>query len=163
MPAVLSPLGCAPLRARVSRRTKTREERMIKELDVLGEKRREISPVLAGSLLRSSPLSVSSPMPSLKQQPQRESGGDKQKYYVNMGDAIRTLREEFPHAFYREPCFDIYRLSLIGVLDFSALIFCVQFYINFRLFFIPLNFGCLDFSTKLSFLLLLLLSEMKFN
>lgn len=113
MPAVLSSLGCGPPTARVSRRTKSREERVIREFDVLGERRRDISPLLAGSLLRSSPLSVSSPMPSLKQQPQRESGSDKQKYYVNMGDAIRTLREEIPLVFYREPSFDIYREDIV--------------------------------------------------
>ncbi|OEL21550.1 hypothetical protein BAE44_0017431 [Dichanthelium oligosanthes] len=33
----------------------------------------------------------------------------KKQYYVNMGDAIRTLREELPVVFYREPSFDIYR------------------------------------------------------
>ncbi|MBA0736221.1 hypothetical protein Gogos_009792 [Gossypium gossypioides] len=35
---------------------------------------------------------------------------EKQDYYVNMGYAIRTLREEFPDIFYRELSFDIYRL-----------------------------------------------------
>lgn len=34
---------------------------------------------------------------------------EKQNYYVNMGYAIRTLREEFPALFYRELSFDIYR------------------------------------------------------
>ncbi|KAG6748169.1 hypothetical protein POTOM_048070 [Populus tomentosa] len=34
---------------------------------------------------------------------------EKQNYYVNMGYAIRTLREEFPGLFYRELSFDIYR------------------------------------------------------
>ncbi|XP_060964280.1 uncharacterized protein LOC115705882 isoform X2 [Cannabis sativa] len=33
---------------------------------------------------------------------------EKQKYYVNMGYAIRTIREEFPELFYRELSFDIY-------------------------------------------------------
>jgi hypothetical protein len=33
----------------------------------------------------------------------------KKQYYVNMGDAIRKLREELPVVFYREPSFDIYR------------------------------------------------------
>ncbi|XP_072148684.1 uncharacterized protein [Setaria viridis] len=36
----------------------------------------------------------------------------KKQYYVNMGDAIRTLREELPVVFYREPSFDIYRLCI---------------------------------------------------
>ncbi|KAJ6879502.1 hypothetical protein NC652_032943 [Populus alba x Populus x berolinensis] len=34
---------------------------------------------------------------------------EKQNYYVNIGYAIRTLREEFPGLFYRELSFDIYR------------------------------------------------------
>jgi hypothetical protein len=33
----------------------------------------------------------------------------KRQYYVNMGHAIRTLREELPVVFYREPSFGIYR------------------------------------------------------
>ena len=36
---------------------------------------------------------------------------EKQNYYVNMGYAIRTLREEFPGLFYRELNFDIYRFE----------------------------------------------------
>lgn len=36
----------------------------------------------------------------------------KQNYYVNTGNAIRTLREEFPELFYRELSFDIYRFEL---------------------------------------------------
>ncbi|CAH8313325.1 unnamed protein product [Eruca vesicaria subsp. sativa] len=32
-----------------------------------------------------------------------------QNYYVNMGHAVRCLREELPSLFYKEPNFDIYR------------------------------------------------------
>ncbi|XP_066363159.1 uncharacterized protein [Miscanthus floridulus] len=41
--------------------------------------------------------------------------GEKAKgqYYVNMGDAIRTLREDLPVAFYREPNFHVYRDDII--------------------------------------------------
>ncbi|KAF3971896.1 hypothetical protein CMV_004542 [Castanea mollissima] len=38
---------------------------------------------------------------------------DKQNYYVNMGYAIRTLREEFPGIFYKELTFDIYRDDIV--------------------------------------------------
>lgn len=38
---------------------------------------------------------------------------EKQDYYVNMGYAIRTLREEFPELFYRELSFGIYRFEFI--------------------------------------------------
>lgn len=37
---------------------------------------------------------------------------NKQNYYVNMGHAVRCLREELPSLFYKEPNFDIYRLIL---------------------------------------------------
>ncbi|KAL5989186.1 hypothetical protein ACLOJK_010076 [Asimina triloba] len=47
----------------------------------------------------------------------KEAGGgdgDKQqRYYVNLGYAIRTLREEFPQLFYRELSFDIYRDDIV--------------------------------------------------
>ena len=36
---------------------------------------------------------------------------EKQNYYLNMGYAIRTLREEFPDLFYKELSFDIYRFE----------------------------------------------------
>ncbi|KAF7801278.1 NTF2-like domain containing protein [Senna tora] len=38
---------------------------------------------------------------------------EKQNYYVNMGYAIRTLREEFPELFFRELSFDIYRDDIV--------------------------------------------------
>lgn len=38
---------------------------------------------------------------------------EKQNYYVNMGYAIRTLREGFPELFYRELSFDIYRDDIV--------------------------------------------------
>ncbi|XP_044492221.1 uncharacterized protein LOC123215960 [Mangifera indica] len=37
----------------------------------------------------------------------------KQNYYVNMGYAIRTIREEFSALFYRELSFDIYRDDIV--------------------------------------------------
>lgn len=45
----------------------------------------------------------------VKQESKQEE--EKQDYYVNMGYAIRTLREEFPELFYRELSFDIYRFN----------------------------------------------------
>lgn len=41
----------------------------------------------------------------------KEEEEEKQNYYVNMGYAIRTLREEFPDLFYKELSFDIYRFG----------------------------------------------------
>ncbi|KAK1560936.1 hypothetical protein Q3G72_032532 [Acer saccharum] len=38
---------------------------------------------------------------------------EKQNYYVNMGYAIRTLREDYPALFYRELNFDIYRDDIV--------------------------------------------------
>ena len=34
---------------------------------------------------------------------------ERRRYYLNMGYAIRTLREEIPNVFSKEPTFDIYR------------------------------------------------------
>lgn len=39
---------------------------------------------------------------------------EKRNYYLNMGYAIRTLREEFPALFYKELSFNIYRFNLEG-------------------------------------------------
>lgn len=41
----------------------------------------------------------------------KEEEEEKQNYYVNVGYAIRTLREEFPDLFYKELSFDIYRFG----------------------------------------------------
>ncbi|XP_021887805.1 uncharacterized protein LOC110807088 [Carica papaya] len=46
----------------------------------------------------------------LKQNKEEE---EKQNYYVNMGYAIRALREDFPELFYRELRFDIYRDDIV--------------------------------------------------
>jgi hypothetical protein len=64
--------------------------------------------LLSGPLLRGDCDSSSSP-PSVSTVEERAE--DKKDYYVNMGYAIRTLREEFPEIFYKEPNFDIYRLA----------------------------------------------------
>ncbi|KAJ6794248.1 uncharacterized protein M6B38_148550 [Iris pallida] len=52
---------------------------------------------------------------SVEQQEKKRDLGDddKQEYYVNMGYAIRTLREEFPDVFVKEPSFDIYRDDIV--------------------------------------------------
>ncbi|GAV69896.1 DUF2358 domain-containing protein [Cephalotus follicularis] len=50
--------------------------------------------------------------PSLKQGKEEEEE-EKQNYYVNMGYAIRTLREELPDLFFRELSFDIYRNDIV--------------------------------------------------
>ncbi|KAF0923042.1 hypothetical protein E2562_003277 [Oryza meyeriana var. granulata] len=62
---------------------------------------------------RTPPLFSSPDTPSEPPGSKRRQGGDdgeeRRRYYVNVGDAIRTLREELPAAFYREPSFHIYR------------------------------------------------------
>jgi hypothetical protein len=64
--------------------------------------------LLLGPLLRGDCYSSSSP-PSVSTV--EEKTEDKRDYYVNMGYAIRTLREEFTEIFYKEPNFDVYRLA----------------------------------------------------
>ncbi|GAB4844541.1 hypothetical protein Ancab_037922 [Ancistrocladus abbreviatus] len=44
---------------------------------------------------------------------QSKEDEERQNYYVNMGYAIRCLREEFPELFYRELRFDIYRDDIV--------------------------------------------------
>ncbi|KAF5744401.1 hypothetical protein HS088_TW08G01006 [Tripterygium wilfordii] len=44
---------------------------------------------------------------------QSKAEKEKQDYYVNLGYAIRNLREEFPALFYRELSFDIYRDDIV--------------------------------------------------
>uniref|UniRef100_M8C7X6 Uncharacterized protein n=1 Tax=Aegilops tauschii TaxID=37682 RepID=M8C7X6_AEGTA len=38
---------------------------------------------------------------------------ERRRYYLNLGYAIRTLREEIPDVFYKEPSFDIYRDDIV--------------------------------------------------
>jgi hypothetical protein len=46
--------------------------------------------------------------PAATQRPE-DDGEERRRYYVNMGYAIRTLREELPDVFYEQPSLDIYR------------------------------------------------------
>ncbi|KAK3428582.1 uncharacterized protein LOC104443394 [Eucalyptus grandis] len=50
------------------------------------------------------------PAPVKKSEEEEE---EEQDYYLNMGYAIRTLREGFPELFYRELNFDIYRDDIV--------------------------------------------------
>ncbi|KAE9616063.1 hypothetical protein Lal_00017170 [Lupinus albus] len=61
---------------------------------------------------------------------------EKQNYYVNMGYAIRTLREDFPQLFCREPKFDIYRDDIVfkdplntfmGIKNYKSIFWVLRF------------------------------------
>ncbi|KAI3501209.1 hypothetical protein L1887_29072 [Cichorium endivia] len=61
---------------------------------------------------------------------------EKQNYYVNTGHAIRTLREEVPELFYREPSFDIYRDDIVfkdplnmffGIKNYKSIFWALRF------------------------------------
>ncbi|XP_026664855.2 uncharacterized protein LOC120111604 [Phoenix dactylifera] len=86
------------------------KERVIRVSDPL--RRTGLSPLFSGPLLPGASSSFPSPSPTQQQQ-QRDGDEDKQRYYVNMGYAIRTLREDFPDIFQREPRFDIYRDDIV--------------------------------------------------
>lgn len=67
---------------------------------------------------------------------------EKQNYYVNTGNAIRTLREEFPELFYRDLTFDIYRDDIVfkdplntfvGIENYKSILWALRF--NGRIFF----------------------------
>jgi hypothetical protein len=71
--------------------------------------------------------------------PSREKSPD---YYANVGDAIRTLREDFPLLFAKDPNYDIYRedivfkdpnLSFKGLKNYKLIIWSIKF--HGRLFF----------------------------
>ncbi|XVF80155.1 hypothetical protein PTKIN_Ptkin15bG0048000 [Pterospermum kingtungense] len=62
---------------------------------------------------------------------------EKQNYYLNMGYAIRTLREEFPDLFYRELSFDIYRDDIVfkdplntfvGIDNYKSIFWALRFH-----------------------------------
>ncbi|OIW21688.1 hypothetical protein TanjilG_08091 [Lupinus angustifolius] len=70
----------------------------------------------------------------LKEESKEEK--EKQNYYVNMGYAIRTLREDFPQIFCREPRFDIYRDDIvfkdplntfIGIKNYKSIFWALRF------------------------------------
>ncbi|KAK7389880.1 hypothetical protein VNO78_25176 [Psophocarpus tetragonolobus] len=73
--------------------------------------------------------------PGSKQSKEEEE--EKQNYYVNVGYAIRTLREEFPDLFYRELSFDIYRDDIvfkdpmntfIGIENYKSIFWALRFH-----------------------------------
>lgn len=73
---------------------------------------------------------------------------DKQSYYVNMGHAVRCLREELPSLFYKEPNFDIYRDDIVlrdplntfmGIDNYKSILWALRF--HGRIFFKAL---CVD-------------------
>ncbi|KAM0938420.1 putative NTF2-like domain superfamily protein [Dioscorea sansibarensis] len=97
----------AGARVCASERVKVLETRVGRDSNPL--RRLGISPLFPTPLLRVS----SPPSPLLREKQESDGGGDKGDYYVNMGHAIRTLREELPEMFYREPCFDIYRDDVV--------------------------------------------------
>nr|DAD19095.1 TPA_asm: hypothetical protein HUJ06_020558 [Nelumbo nucifera] len=81
----------------------------------------------------SAPVKRGSSLSSLQNKEEEE----KQNYYVNTGYAIRTLREEFPELFYREPSFDIYRDDIvfkdpfnafIGIENYKAIFWALRFH-----------------------------------
>ncbi|XP_027336509.1 uncharacterized protein LOC113850250 [Abrus precatorius] len=66
-----------------------------------------------------------------------EEKEEKQNYYVNVGYAIRALREEFPNLFYRELSFDIYRDDIvfkdpmntfIGIDNYKSIFWALRFH-----------------------------------
>ncbi|XVF73102.1 hypothetical protein PTKIN_Ptkin12aG0174300 [Pterospermum kingtungense] len=67
----------------------------------------------------------------------KEEEEEKQNYYVNVGYAIRTLREEFPDLFYRELSFDIYRddvvfkdplNTFVGIDNYKSIFWALRFH-----------------------------------
>ncbi|XP_074272890.1 uncharacterized protein LOC141596588 [Silene latifolia] len=90
-------------------------------------------------------LSASAPSgatASSSSEQKKKDDHDKREYYLNMGYAIRSLREEFPHLFYRELNFDIYRDDIVfkdplntfaGIENYKSIFWALRF--NGRIFF----------------------------
>lgn len=83
------------------------------------------------------PSSISSATTSSSSPKKKKEDEQKQDYYVNMGHAIRCLREEFPELFYREPSFDIYRDDIVfkdplntfaGIENYKSLFWALRFH-----------------------------------
>jgi hypothetical protein len=78
------------------------ERRVVRVADPVREGRLPVPPPLL-----SVPVTPSqSPAAARRRE---EDGEERRSYYLNMGYAIRTLREELPDALYKEPSFDIFR------------------------------------------------------
>ncbi|PNX77122.1 hypothetical protein L195_g033150 [Trifolium pratense] len=80
----------------------------------------------------------------------KEEEEEKQNYYVNLGYAIRTLREEFPDLFYKELSFDIYRDDIVlkdplntfmGIENYKSIFWNLRFHgkIFFKALWIDIN------------------------
>ncbi|KAK4266923.1 hypothetical protein QN277_023781 [Acacia crassicarpa] len=72
----------------------------------------------------------------LESRPSKEEE-EKQNYYLNLGYAIRTLREDFPELFFREPSFDIYRDDIVfkyplntfmGIENYKSIFWALRFH-----------------------------------
>ncbi|XP_077252173.1 DUF2358 family protein (DUF2358) [Tasmannia lanceolata] len=102
-------------------------------------------PVVRISRYFSAPVQRNSSSSSSLKQKQSEDE-DKQNYYVNIGNSIRTLREELPYIFNREPSFDIYRDDIVfkdplntfaGIENYKSIFWALRF--NGRIFFKALS------------------------
>ncbi|XP_042469140.1 uncharacterized protein LOC122051890 [Zingiber officinale] len=111
-------------------------ERVIRVCDPLRSGGLVLSPIPSLTLLGSvSPSSL--PSPSLKPEQQMDDEEEeKQRYYVNMGYAIRSLREDFTDIFQREPNFEIYRddivfkdplNSFVGIDNYKRIFWALRF------------------------------------
>lgn len=105
------------------------KERVIRVSDPLRERGLLPPPLLSVPLIAGA-SSASPPSPSVTPQQQRDDGDERHSYYVNMGYAIRTLREDFPDTFQREPNFDIFRF-VIPLVPWLLLVILSSFRLTF--------------------------------
>ncbi|XP_048547108.1 uncharacterized protein LOC125526448 isoform X2 [Triticum urartu] len=83
--------------------TGKKEKIVIRVLDPVRERRLPPPLFSAPETPAESPAAIRRP---------EEDGEERRRYYVNMGYAIRTLREELPDVFCEEPNLDIYRFVM---------------------------------------------------
>ncbi|GMH21727.1 hypothetical protein Nepgr_023569 [Nepenthes gracilis] len=114
------------VRPRVSVRTKDCEVKQVANL----ESKESFYGQFSATVKPSSPMTS----PSSKQSKEDE---ERQSYYVNMGYAIRCLREEIPELFCRDLSFDIYRDDIvfkdpintfIGIENYKSIFWALRFH-----------------------------------
>ncbi|KAG0495838.1 hypothetical protein HPP92_000529 [Vanilla planifolia] len=76
-----------------------------------------------------------SPLRQQQQQQVRSGGDDKHDYFLNLGHAIRALREDYPVVFCKEPDFSIYRDDIVfadplnkfgGINNYKSILLCLR-------------------------------------
>jgi hypothetical protein len=97
--------------------TGTGRGRVIRVADPVRDGRLPV-PLLPPPPLFSVPVTPASESPAATKR-RDDDEEERRRYYLNLGYAIRTLREEIPDVFSKEPSFDIYRSVRVSLVPSS--------------------------------------------